>query len=122
MSNFYLTLPSNDGSVKYFPGNTNNSWKNLLNRRLDLKGAWEVGMSSISLPSESLLIPYLKGLNDGSILLRTFRMVYRSRENLDQSILTLVEYSDLKHRRLETVYELLQALFEAEWLKFLDQL
>ena len=64
MDSFYLTLPSNDGSIKYFPGNTNNSWKNRLNKRLDLEGDWGVGMSSISLPRESLLLPYLKGLKD----------------------------------------------------------
>ncbi|PFX12036.1 hypothetical protein AWC38_SpisGene24065 [Stylophora pistillata] len=122
MNNFYMTLPSNDGSVEYFPGNTNNSGKNRLNKRLDLEGEYEVGMSSISLPPESLLIPYLKGLNDGSIMMRTFRMVYRSRGNLYRSIVTRVEFGDLKHRRMETGYDLLKALFEAEWLKFLDQL
>ena len=124
MSDFYLTLPSNDGSVKYFPGNSNNSWKNRLNKRLDLEGEWEVGMSSISLPSESILTPYLKGLSDGSGMLKTHRVLYRKRGSSSGAlteVYTTVNYSDVKHRHMETVYDLLQVLFETEYLKFLDQ-
>ena len=44
--NFYLTLPSNDGSKNYFLNNTNNSWKNKLASHIDLKGEWEVRAAS----------------------------------------------------------------------------
>ena len=44
--NFYITLPSNDGSKKYFPNNPNNSWKNKLAKRIDLEGEYRVGLSS----------------------------------------------------------------------------
>lgn len=51
---FYLTLLSNDESKKYFPDYSHNSWKNRLPTHIDLKGSWEVGLSSISLLHESL--------------------------------------------------------------------
>ncbi|PFX14181.1 hypothetical protein AWC38_SpisGene21688 [Stylophora pistillata] len=79
MRNFYLTIPSNDGSIKYISGNSNNSWKNRLNNRLDFEGDLEVGMSSISLPPESLLIPYLKGLQDTDLLMRSSREVQNNK-------------------------------------------
>ncbi|PFX20702.1 hypothetical protein AWC38_SpisGene14840 [Stylophora pistillata] len=124
MSNFYFTLPSNNGSIKYFPGNTSNSWKNRLYQHLDLEGDWEVGMSSISLPHESILIPYLKRLSNGSAMLKTWRVVYRKRGSSGAltEVSARVNYGDVKHRRMETAYTLLQALFEAEYVKFLDQL
>ena len=71
---FYLTLPSNDGSLKYFPDNKNNSWKNRLDKRIDLEGEWEVGLSSISLPHDSKMSSYLKGLKDDDVLLTTGRI------------------------------------------------
>ena len=71
---FYLTLPSNDGSLKYFPDNKNNSWKNRLDKRIDLEGEWEVGLSSISLPHDSKVSSYLKGLKDDDVLLTTGRI------------------------------------------------
>ena len=71
---FYLTLPSNDGSLKYFPDNKNNSWKNRLDKRIDLEGEWEVELSSISLPHDSKMSSYLKGLKDDDVLLTTGRI------------------------------------------------
>ena len=120
MSDFYLTLPSNDGSVKYFPGNTNKSWKNRLNKRMDLEGEWEVGMSCISLPSESILTPFLKGLSDGSIMMKTYREVYMDSGHKDIEV--MVSYGDIKDTRMTTVYDLLKILFEREYELFLNKL
>ncbi|PFX33328.1 Uncharacterized protein F54H12.2 [Stylophora pistillata] len=97
---------------------------NTRNGRLDLEGDWDVGLSSISLPHESLLIPYLKRLSNGSAMLKTWGVVFRKRGNSGAltELSTTVDYGDVKHRRMETVYDLLQALFEAEYVKFLNQL
>ncbi|CAH3124008.1 unnamed protein product [Pocillopora meandrina] len=38
INHFYVTLPSNDGSIKYYPQNTNHSWKNRLSHRINLEG------------------------------------------------------------------------------------
>ena len=93
MSNFYLTLPSNNGSVKYFPGNANNSWKNRLDKRLDLDGQWDVGMSNISLPHDSPLLSHLKGLKDSSFLMKSYREVQDKKGDKD---MTDVTYGDIK--------------------------
>ena len=78
MDSFYLTLSSNDGSIRYFPGNTNSYWKNQLNSRIDLQGDWVVGLSSMSLPHETThknrWEPFLKGLKDDEVLLTTIRL------------------------------------------------
>ena len=71
---FQLTLPRNDGSLKCFPDNKKNSWKNRLDKRIDLEGEWEVGLSSISLPHDSKMSSYLKGLKDDDVLLTTGRI------------------------------------------------
>ena len=69
---FYLTLPGSHGNLKYIPDNKNSAWKNRLDKRIDLEGEWEVGLSSISLPHDSKMSSYLKGLKD-DVLLTTGR-------------------------------------------------
>ena len=106
MNHFYVTLPSNDCSIKYYPQNTNHSWKNRLSHRIDLEGDWEVGLASISLPCQSLLQDYLQTLKADDVLLRTVRKVYNT---LSRKI-TIVRYKDVRVKRLVTVHDLLEAL------------
>ena len=105
INHFYVTLPSNDGSIKYYPQNTNHSWKNRLSHHIDLEGDWEVGLASISLPCESLQ-DYLQTLKADDVLLRTVRKVYNT---LSRKI-TIVRYKDVRDKRLVTVHDLLEAL------------
>lgn len=88
---FYLTLPSNDESKKYFLDNTHNSWKTRLPTRIDLNGSWEAGLSSISLPHEALLANYLKGLTDDTLLLFSSRIKIR----LSDDHVAAEQYTDL---------------------------
>lgn len=44
----------------------NNSWENKLAKGIDLEGEWEVGLSGISLPHDSIMDHYLKGLTPES--------------------------------------------------------
>lgn len=113
---FYLTLPSNDGSLKYFPDNKNNSWKNRLDKRIDLEGEWEVGLSSISLPHDSKVSSYLKGLKDDDVLLTTGRVKVATGD-IQHKVTYNVTYGDIKQHRIETVHDLLKSLFDEERLK-----
>lgn len=121
MSDFSLTLPSNDGSAKYFTGNSNHSWKNQLNKRLDLEGEWNVDMSSISLPPESILTPFLKGLSDKSVIMKSYRHVNEG-DTGHEDIEMTVSYGDIKDTRMTTLYDFLKILFEREYELFLDKL
>ena len=78
MNHFYVTLPSNDGSIKYYRQNKNHSQTNRLLHRINLEGDWEVGLASISLPCESLLQDYLQTLTADDVLLQTVRKVYNT--------------------------------------------
>lgn len=79
---FYLTLPSNDGSKKYFPGNKTNSWKNHLDRRIRLEGTWRVGLWSLSVPTVKKIVPapktdfetYLDTLKDSDLIFTAGRV------------------------------------------------
>ena len=51
---FYLMLPSNDGSLKYFSDNKKKFFEKSIDKRIDLEGEWEVELSSISLPHDSV--------------------------------------------------------------------
>ncbi|PFX13982.1 hypothetical protein AWC38_SpisGene21900 [Stylophora pistillata] len=123
MSDFYLTLPSNDGSVKYFPGNTNKSWKNQLNSRIDLQGEWVVGLSSISLPYSLALKnrwePYLKGLSDDDVLLTTSHLLINSQKTF-KTVTFSITYGDIIGHTLHTPYDLLGAVFQEERLIFIQ--
>ena len=59
-SGFCVTLPSNESSIKAFPKN-----KNKLPVPLDMDGEWEMGLTNIALPTESLLSEYLSTLDWG---------------------------------------------------------
>ena len=114
MNHFYVTLPSNDGSIKYYRQNTNHSWKNRLLHRINLEGDWEVGLASISLPCESLLQDYLQTLTADDVLLRTVRKVYNTLGWSYDTKITTVCYKDVQDKRLVTVHDLLEALFDME--------
>lgn len=111
---FYLNLPSNDESKKYFSDNTHNSWKTHVPKRIDLNGSWEVGLSSISLPHESLVANYLKGLTDDTLLLVSRRIKIRLSDNWVAPEQYTVAYGEIKDREIVTVYDLLKALFDVE--------
>ena len=112
MNHFYVTLPSNDGSIKYYRQNTNHSWKNRLLHRINLGGDWEVGLAS--LPCESLLQDYLQTLTADDVLLRTVRKVYNTLSWSYDTKITTVCYKDVQGKRLVTVHDLLEALFDME--------
>ena len=114
INHFYVTLPSNDGSIKYYPQNTNHSWKNRLSHHIDLEGDREVGLASISLPCESLLQDYLQTLKADDILLWTVRKVYNTLSRFYNIKITIVRYKDIRDKRLVTVHDLLEALFDVE--------
>ena len=103
MDSFYLTLPSNDGSVKYFPGNTHNSWKNQLKSRIDLQGKWEVGLASITLPyalsPKNRWEPFLKGLSDDEVLLTTSRLLINSQKTF-KTVTFSITYGEVKKHTL----------------------
>jgi hypothetical protein len=50
MTNFNVTVPSN-GSMKYFPDNRADHFKNQLAREIILQGDWEVALSEIHYPN-----------------------------------------------------------------------
>ena len=79
---FYVTLPSNGSiSMQEYPANKNNSWKTRLPKPIKLDGEWEVGLSSVSYPSESRLRDYLNSLKDANVMLKTSRILWD--ENLN---------------------------------------
>ena len=114
MNHFYVTLPSNDGSIKYYPQNTNHSWKNHLSHHIDLEGDWEVELARISLPCQSLLQDYLQTLKADDVLLRTVRKVYNTLSQSYDTKITIVRYKDVQDKRLVTVHDLIEALFDVE--------
>ena len=119
---FYLTIPSNGSiSQKEFPRNTNNSWKIRLLQPINLEGKWKVGLSSISYPSDSRLNQYLKSLTDDTLLLQTKRVVSKD-SNSKSYFLQTITYSVIKEREILSIKDLLEALFEEEWLQFIIQL
>lgn len=121
---FYLTLPSN-GVIQQreFPKNTNNSWKIRLSQPLRLEGKWKVGLCSISYPSDSRLNQYLKSLTDDTLLLKTQRLITKgSNVKTFYHINQTITYSVIKEREILSVKDLLEALFEEEWLQFMIQL
>ena len=112
---FYLTLPGSHGNLKYIPDNKNSAWKNRLDKRIDLQGEWEVGLSSISLPHDSKMSSYLKGLKD-DVLLTTGRIKVATGD-IQHKVTYNVTYGDIKQHRIETVHDLLKSLFDEERLK-----
>ena len=112
---FYLTLPGSHGNLKYIPDNKNSAWKNRLDKRIDLEGEWEVGLSSISLPHDSKMSSYLKGLKD-DVLLTTGRIKVATGD-IQHKVTYNVTYGDIKQHRIETVHDLLKSLFDEERLK-----
>ena len=120
-SGFYVTLPSNDSSIKAFPENKNNSWTYVLPVPLDMDGEWEMGLTNISLPTESLLSEYLSTLEDNHGLLRTSRCIFNTTGG-NVTVVTTVYYRDIKEERMEAVHDLLQALFETERRLLIDSL
>ena len=114
MNHFYVTLPSNDGSIKYYRQNTNHSRKNRLLHCINLEGDWEVGLASISLPCESLLQDYLQTLTADDVLLRTVHKVYNTLSWSYDTKITTVCYKDVQDKRLVTVHDLLEAFFDME--------
>ena len=119
---FYLTLPSN-GVIQQreFPKNTNNSWKIRLSQPLRLEGKWKAGLCSISYPSDSRLNQYLKSLTDDTLLLKTKRVISKD-SNSKSYFFQTVTYSVIKQREILSIKDLLEALFEEEWLQFIIQL
>ena len=111
---FYLTLPSNNESKKYFPDITHDSWKTRLPTRNDLNGSWEVGLSCISLPQESLLANYLEGLTDDTLVLVSSRIKIRLSDDHVAAEQYTVTDGEIKDREIITVHDLLKALFDVE--------
>ncbi|PFX27134.1 hypothetical protein AWC38_SpisGene8161 [Stylophora pistillata] len=117
-----LTLPRNDVSIKYYPENNPNSWKNRLSSFVVLDKDWKVGMSSISLPHESRLKKYLHITPDATRLLTTKRRVYVVLAQQLGVITTYVDLRDIKDKPLDTPHDLLKALFEVERERFILEL
>ena len=121
---FYLTLPSN-GEIQQreFPKNTNNSWKIRLSQPLKLEGKWKAGLCSISYPSDSRLNQYLKSMTDNTLLLQTRRLISKGSDSKTfYKLVQTVTYSVIKEREILSIKDLLEALFEAEWLQFITKL
>ena len=59
MSDFYLTLPSNN-SMQYYPENTLAQFKSRLPNAINLSGDWEVGLVEIQYPHNWFNVPTLK--------------------------------------------------------------
>ncbi|PFX11491.1 hypothetical protein AWC38_SpisGene24755, partial [Stylophora pistillata] len=77
-------------------------------------------MSSIALPHESLWIPYLKGLKDTDLLMRSSREVQNDSNH--KGVLTDVTYKDIKDTPMTTAYDFLKILFDREDELFLNSL
>ena len=125
MNSFYLTLPSNDGSKKYFPSNTHHSWKNQLKSRIDSHGTWKVGLASITLPYALSLKnrwePFLRGLSDNQVLLTTSRLVVNSQRTF-KKVTFFITYGEVKKHTLLTPFDILEAHFQEEHIKFVYSL
>ena len=83
-----------------------------------MEGEYEVGMSSISLPPESLFVPHLKRPNDGSIVMKSYRELYINSGHKDTCV--VVSYGDIKDTPMTTAYDFLKILFDREYELFLD--
>lgn len=121
-NSFYLTLPSNGYSQVEFPNNSNKSWKVRLPQRIKLEGRWEVGLSSISYPSDSRVREYLNTLQDEDVLLRTTRYINRTSDNAKKFVTTDVTYKDIKKNPLYSIGDVLLKLFEEEKNNFINSL
>ena len=75
-----------------------------------------MGLSSISLPYDSVLTAYLKGLKDSDILLTTGRIKVTTGDVLHK-VNYMVMNAEIKHHRIETAHDLLKALLDEERLK-----
>ena len=75
-----------------------------------------MGLSSISLPYDSVLKAYLKGLKDSDILLTTGRIKVTTGDVLHK-VNYMVMNAEIKHHRIETAHDLLKALLDEERLK-----
>ncbi|PFX19071.1 hypothetical protein AWC38_SpisGene16508 [Stylophora pistillata] len=120
---FCLTLPSNDASKKYYPENPNRSWKNRLDRTIRLEGTWQVGLSSLSVPTRKIgesngdLQKYLETLQDSDVLLSTSRITLSPTER-QVMIKHSVTHGDIKFYKLDTSFDVLEALLKEEYLHF----
>ena len=71
---------------------------------MDLEDECEVGLSSISLPHELLLLPYLEALSDDAFMIRTKQVVYSRTSKTVDTLTMNVYYRDTKNWRMETAY------------------
>lgn len=71
---------------------------------MDLEDECEVGLSSISLPHELLLLPYLEALSDDAFMIRTKQVVYSRTSKTVDTLTMNVYYRDTKYWRMETAY------------------
>ena len=71
---------------------------------MDLEDECEVGLSSISLPHELLLLPYLEALSDDAFMIRTKQVVYSRTSKTVDTLTMNVFYRDTKYWRMETAY------------------
>ena len=71
---------------------------------MDLEDECEVGLSSISLPHELLLLPYLEALSDDAFMIRTKQVVYSTTSKTVDTLTMNVYYRDTKYWRMETAY------------------
>ncbi|PFX12179.1 hypothetical protein AWC38_SpisGene23903 [Stylophora pistillata] len=112
----YLTLPSNDSSIVSFPNNTNHHWTNQLPHPIELEGEWEVGLSQITLPTESKVKEYLDTLSDDDPIMFTSNAVWvkdigsGTSARLDITVF----YKDIKDANIQTVFDLLKVLFDTD--------
>ena len=72
---------------------------------MDLEDECEVGLSSISLPHELLLLPYLEALSDDAFMMRTKQVVYSTTSKTIDTLTMDVYYRNIKNWRMETAYQ-----------------
>lgn len=90
---FYLTLPS-DSSRHEYPNNTNNSFKVRLPAPIRLNGlGWKVGLTSISLPDNKLIIPAVT--DDPKTIL--FKYEWLHGENYNHHYVSRLNLTDLNN-------------------------
>ena len=75
-----------------------------------------MGLSCISLPHDSKISSYLKGLKDDDVLLTTGRIKVATGD-IQHKVTYNVTYGDIKQHRIETVHDLLKSLFDEEPFK-----
>ena len=88
---------------------------------LDMDGEWEMGLTNIALPTESLLSISPPLIEDNHGLLRTSRCIFNTTGG-NVTVVTTVYYNDIKEEKMDTVHDLLQALFETERRLLIDSL